>query len=411
MPSRCVLLLCSLLCGEPMFAAEFGHQPSVAVTQATRLDWVFALANQSPAKPPADWLPEYRSTDQAYELFVPASYDASQTWPLILFISAGDQPAGLAQWRSVCERDGVLFASPHRAGNNCDMKQRVRIVLDVLDDVRRNYNIDPDRTYIAGFSGGGRIAGHIAATYPEHFGGMAPVCATGELRDEPWLQHRLIDRLSVALVTGESDFNRGECERFMFTWLGELGVRTKVWVPKGGHAIPDAKTQGEVFKWLEDGLARRRELAKQYPAMRIAGNAAPARAEQAAGILAEGKLRLQEKATTYSGMMLLAGCALRWEGTPAAAEAKKIYLDYNAKPEKPWDEDDANYERRFALGRARGLDAYASGQLPPQYAKEREAMIKEALALYTKLLKDGKSARGVEEAKKRIPELMKLLKQ
>src|SRR6266699_649079 len=48
--------------------------------------------------------------------------------------------------------------------------QRVRIVLDVLDQVRRDYRVDPDRTYLSGFSGGGRVACTIAFALPEYFG-------------------------------------------------------------------------------------------------------------------------------------------------------------------------------------------------------------------------------------------------
>ena len=57
-----------------------------------------------------------------------------------------------------------------------------------------------------------------------------PICAGGELREESWLRQRVIDRLSVALLTGEKDFNRGEVERWRATYLTEVGVRNKVWV-------------------------------------------------------------------------------------------------------------------------------------------------------------------------------------
>ena len=40
------------------------------------------------------------------------------------------------------------------------------MVLDVLDDVRHNVLIDPDRTYIAGISGGGRIACIVGFALP-----------------------------------------------------------------------------------------------------------------------------------------------------------------------------------------------------------------------------------------------------
>jgi predicted esterase len=388
-----------------------GYQTKVKVSAATRIDWTFALSNKSLEKAPANWLPaDYDSTKQQYDLFVPPTYNAKQSYPVIIFISPGDGASGWKEWEPVCKQSGVIFASPHGAGNNVDFKKRVRIVLDVLDDVRRNYNTDPDRTYIGGFSGGGRIAGHIAFSLPEYFGGTVPICATGDLRDENWLQHRMIDRLSVALVTGENDFNRGECERYKGPWLTEMGVRTKVWVtPKLGHGIPGDKTLAEAFKWLEDGLPARQMLAKKYPATRIAGNAAPTRQEQAKALLDEGKQRLQAKETTHRGLILLLGVALRFEGA-AGDEAKKICLEYDAKADKPWDEEQNAEERRFTLAKAKGLDGYASGPLPQQYAKERVAMAKAALELYAALLKDGKDAKAVEEAKKRAPELLKILK-
>jgi len=390
-----------------------GFQAKVKVGGPTRIDWTFAVANKSLDKTPANWLPgDYDSAKQQYDLFVPPTYNAKQSYPVVVFINAGDGPAGWPQWEPACKQHGIIFASPYGAGNNVDLKKRVRIVLDVLDDIRRNYNTDPDRTYTSGFSGGGRIAGHIAFSLPEYFGGTVPVCATGDFRDETWMQHRMIDRLSVALVTGESDFNRGECERYKTLWMTELGVRTKVWVvPKLGHGVPGGATLGEVFAWLEEGLPKRRELAKKYPAMHVLGDTAPSRADLAGAILAEGKQRLQAKETVYPGLMMLLGCAIRWGDLPAGAEAAKLVKEYDAKTEKPWDEEHNDFERRNALGRARGLDAYASGPLAGEYAKQRPAMAKAALELYGRLLQDGKYAKGVEEAKKRIPEMEKLLKQ
>ena len=53
---------------------------------------------------------------------------------------------------------GIAYVAVRGAGNNVPPPQRVRIVLDCLDELRRNVPIDPDRTYISGFSGGARIA-------------------------------------------------------------------------------------------------------------------------------------------------------------------------------------------------------------------------------------------------------------
>jgi predicted esterase len=387
-----------------------GYHKKVGVTAPTRIDWTFAVSTQSVAKPPADWLGDYDSLKQSYELFVPPNYDPKQSYPVVLFISPGNGPAGWSNWEAVCKKHGVLFASPYEAGNNVQGKKRIRIVLDVLDELRRTYNIDPDRTYISGFSGGGRIACGIAFGLPEYFGGVIPVCAAGNLREESWLRHRVIERLSVAFVTGESDFNRGECERFRGPLLKEVGVRTRVWVvPKMGHSIPGGGTMQEVFQWVEEGRKQRQELAKKYPASRIAGSAAPSREEWAKLLFAEGKQRLQARETLYSGLMQLQGCMNRWVGLPVAAEARKLLLEYEAKPDKPWEEDDIAEQRRFLIASARSLDAYASGPLPEQYAKQRASMAKQALELWQMVVQDGPNTPAGQEGKKRIAELQKLV--
>ena len=135
---------------------------------------------------------------------------------------------------------GIAYIGVRDAGNDVPPPKRVRIVLDCLDDVRRQVPLDPDRTYIGGFSGGARIACTIAFALPEYFGGVIPVCAGGEMREEPWLRHRIIDRLSAALVTGTSDFNRGEVERWKGTMWKDFGIRTRVWAGSGSGSTSTA---------------------------------------------------------------------------------------------------------------------------------------------------------------------------
>jgi predicted esterase len=385
-----------------------GHQPQVAVGGPTRLDWIFALANQSLPQAPDDWLKGYDSTAQRYELYVPASVDPRKPAPLVLFISAGGGAAGLADWRPLCDRAGIIFASPHGAGNNTTGPLRTRIILDVLDDVRRRFAVDADRTYLGGFSGGARVACTIAFALPEYFGGVVPVCGAESLRDESWLRRRVVDRLSVALVTGENDFNRGELERFRGPVLSGVGVRTKVWTVAGlGHAVPPAELLAEAFAWLEEGTAARRRLAQQWPAMRLSAEP-PTREASAAALFAEAKQRLQTPATLYSGLMQLQGLSVRWADLPVAEEAVQLLTAYDAKPQRPWEEDDLAEQRRFLWAEARGLDAYASGDLPKQYEAQRAAIAAGALERWQTLLADDPQSPAGQEAQRRIPALTKL---
>jgi len=398
---------------EPLAA---GTHDRVQVAAPTRLDWVFALSNQSPARPPAKWTAGYTSTAQTYRLLVPGNLSGKPTkpaavklLPLVLFISPGESPGGFGAFAATAARHGVLVASPRGAGNRCPFPRRVNIVLDVLDDLRRRFPIDPDRTYLAGFSGGGRVACTIAFALPELFGGVISFCAAGDLRPEPWLRHRVQERLSVALVTGETDFNRGEVERFRGPLLSEVGVRTRVWVePKTGHAVP-AGPVPRLFEWLEADRPRRAKLATAWPASRITADTAPNRAARAAALLAEANKRLASPKTLYSGLMQLKGIRVRWRGLPEARAAEKTLLEYDSRDERPWEKQDIAQQRRFLVARARGIDAYGSGPLPSQYAAGRADMLKFAITLWDQILKDGQDADAVGQARKRIPLLRKRL--
>lgn len=418
MPSIPVASLCGLamlVCaagGPAARAAERpGHHPDTRVQEPTRIDWVFVLANQSPAEVPPGWLADHESTRQSYDLYVPAGGRGKRPG-LVLFISPGDRGTGLDAFRRACDTHNLVFAAPHAAGNGVDTRARVRIVLDVLDDVRRRCGVDPDRSYIGGFSGGGRIACAIGFALPEYFGGLIPVCAAGDLREEPWLRHRAIARLSVACLTGERDFNRGEVERFRGPQLADVGVRSRVWVADGvGHAVPSAAVCGAAIDWLEEGVAARARLARDYPATRVAVDAPPGRDEQPRLLLAEGRKRLQaqQPRSRYEGLMLVKGVSDRWSDVPAGREARAILADAETKDGGDWQAEDIAEQRRFLLARARGLTAYASGPLPPQYAGQRAEMAAAAVELWKLLIEDGQDEAATREAREKLATLQTLV--
>jgi len=317
------LMAAGLALGGASFALAQPAERKVAAP--TRLDWEFAVQGfgAGAAKLPAG----YDSTKQRYQLFVPKQYKAGQAWPLVLFISAGDEAAGWSAWQKVCETEGVFFCSPFAAGNNVATGQRTRIILDVLDDVRRAYRIDPDQTYLTGFSGGARMSCAIAFALPEYIGGVMPLCGTNPISGPTYLRHRIADRVSVAFVTGEKDFNRKENEEYMAPWFKELEIRSKLWVvPKLGHAIPSSDVLKEAYTWLKDDLPRRRADAKAHPDLAIASEEAPNKAETGKRMVAAGQAELKQPERTWRGVALLQG-ALRRGGNPVAKQVGGLLED------------------------------------------------------------------------------------
>ena len=251
----------------------------------------------------------------------------------------------------------------------------------------------------------------VAYSQPELFGGVIPICAAGDLRSESWLRQRVIDRLSVYHVTGTTDFNRGEVERFRGPMLKHVGVRSTVLtVPGMGHTVPSGRTWLAGWKWLEADLPRRRKFAKTYPASRLAGNAVPTREELAKRLLAEGKSRLKNPKLLYSGLRQLVGVRTRWADTAAAKEATTVLREYEARKNRPWEAEDVAEQRRFLIARAKGLDAYATGPLARQYATMRPKILKAAINIWKVVEKDGRNKQAAELARKRIPILERQLK-
>jgi predicted esterase len=293
------------------------------VAAPTRLDWEFAAQGFKPAerKVPA----AYDSTKQRYQLCVPKGASKTKSAALVLFISPGDGPQGWKNWQKLCEKEGVLFASPYGAGNSTQPGQRTRIVLDVLDDIRRQYAIDPDQTYLTGFSGGGRMACAIGFALPEYFGGIIPICGTNPISGPDYLRHRIEERLSIAFVTGEKDTNRKENEVYMAPWFEELGIRTKLWVaPKMGHAIPSGEVLSEAYAWVGADLQRRRDDAKARPKLAVGPNDTPSGSEQAKRFVEAAAGDLRVPARTWRGVALLQGVTKRWDKTPAGRDARQM---------------------------------------------------------------------------------------
>ena len=75
-------------------------------------------------------------------------------------------------WAPALERHGVIFVSADRSGNvESVFERRLPLALLAAHNVARQFPVDPDAVYIAGFSGGGRVALRLALAYPDVFHG------------------------------------------------------------------------------------------------------------------------------------------------------------------------------------------------------------------------------------------------
>src|SRR5262249_51830626 len=131
------------------------------------------------------------------------------------------------------------------------------------------------------------------------------------------------DRLSIAFVTGEKDFNRKENEEFMAPWCQDVGIRTKLFLmPGAGHAIPTAGMVSDIHEWLDQDLDRRRALRTTHPKLVVGSDDAPTASQQSARWFESAQADLADPDRVWRGVCLLQGIASRWPKADAAAQAR-----------------------------------------------------------------------------------------
>jgi pimeloyl-ACP methyl ester carboxylesterase len=118
---------------------------------------------------------------QAYSVHVPPAYDGAAAVPLVVHLH-GFSGFGPFQGHPAPAYAGAITLAPHGRGATDYKGLGEDDVLRTLEEVRRDYRIDPDRVYLVGHSMGGTGAWHLASRYPDRFAGIVPTCGNADYR-------------------------------------------------------------------------------------------------------------------------------------------------------------------------------------------------------------------------------------
>jgi len=116
---------------------------------------------------------------QTYSLAVPDDYTPENPFPLIVTLHGhGWYRPFQGHPQQVVPR--FIVVAPQGRGSQDYMLLAEDDVPEVIRDVRRDYNIDPDRIYLEGHSMGGTGTWHIGVHHPDLFAALAPVCGNAD---------------------------------------------------------------------------------------------------------------------------------------------------------------------------------------------------------------------------------------
>jgi len=209
------------------------------------------------------WLEKF--TTESFQVHVPKSYSADVPHGLVVYVHSGDNMS--PSWRDVLEKRKLIWIGAQKVGNKHDVTRRAGLShLGALRIIER-MNIDADRIYTAGNSGGARIAGHMAFLWPEIYKGSVMSVGASFHRKIPEADMKLTDdkkyvanfipippaNVPVAkagsrfvLFTGPKDFRFQEIQDIFNEGYMKDGFKAKLIASHGGgHRLcnsPEFKT-------------------------------------------------------------------------------------------------------------------------------------------------------------------------
>jgi hypothetical protein len=148
---------------------------------------------------------------ESFLLYVPPAMPEGG-YGLLVFVppwEGGTMPLG---WTAVFDKQGMIYVAALKSGNAQKvLDRRVPLALLGAVNVMKHHQINPERVYVGGFSGGSRVAMHLALTYPDLFKGAILNAGSDPIGDADLplppadLMRRFQESSHLAYVTGEQD--------------------------------------------------------------------------------------------------------------------------------------------------------------------------------------------------------------
>lgn len=194
--------------------------------------------------------------DQSYALYLPTSYSDAKRWPIVYVFDPGAHgsvPVELL--KDAAERHGYIVAGSNNSRNR-SWPIEAEAARAMLLDTQERFTLDRHRVYLAGFSGGARVAASIAQMCR---------CAAGVLSNgagfRPDASTTSGTRFAVFATVGTIDFNYAEVVQ-LDDQLEKLGYSHFLRRFDGPHQWAPEDAMEEAFAWfrleaMQNGLAAR----------------------------------------------------------------------------------------------------------------------------------------------------------
>jgi predicted peptidase len=224
---------------------------------------------------------EFKEAGKAmeYALFVPSAYDKDKKAPLVIALHGlGGNPQQMIRSKGLteqAEKYGYLVAAPmgynsggwygalgpgkgfggkFGKGKGGDAPANLgelseKDVMNVLAEVRKEFNVDEKRIYLIGHSMGGAGTYHLGAKYPEIWAGLGPIAAaSGSPKNVDKLKN-----IPVFVVHGDNDtaVQVASARKCVDKLKEHKIVHEYLEIAGGGHGDVIGKGMPKIFEFFE----------------------------------------------------------------------------------------------------------------------------------------------------------------
>jgi predicted peptidase len=126
-------------------------------------------------------------TSYPYQVYVPANYDGSRRWPVILFLHGAGERGSDGQLQTQVGLGPAIRRAPERVPAIVVMPQVPkdstwsgtpgRMAMQALDQTMREFRSDRKRVYLTGISMGGYGTWQLALEHADRFAALVPICS------------------------------------------------------------------------------------------------------------------------------------------------------------------------------------------------------------------------------------------
>lgn len=219
------------------------------------LFWFLVFASSQVGAFPPENLPRGQIVDkvacqadprQTYALYLPSHYTPERKWPILYAFDAGARGRlPVERFKEAAERYGYILAGSNNSRNG-PPEPVIAAIRALFEDTQTRFSINENRVYLAGFSGGARVAVSVAYSLKGLAAGVIG-CGAGfpsEINPSPSLPFAYFG------TVGFEDFNFSEMRKLDQT-LDRLAVPHRIVMFKGSHDWPPPEVCGDAVEWME----------------------------------------------------------------------------------------------------------------------------------------------------------------